>query len=134
MNHPVCIIDDDEDVRGVMAFALEFEGIRSLPFESAQTAEEYLSRLSPDNLPCLLIIDYMMPGMNGVQFISLLQTKYPETLGKIPMALSTGHLADDVEGLPPNILRLEKPIELQYFLQIAKFHYQLQMPENSFSF
>ena len=89
MNHPICIIDDVEDIRGVIEYALEFENIKTISFESAKLAEEHLSQLSPDDLPSLIIVDYMMPTMNGVEFISLLDEKYSETLGKIPLALST---------------------------------------------
>jgi DNA-binding NtrC family response regulator len=132
MNRPVCIIDDDEDIRGVLAFALEFENIDAIFFESCQLAEEYLSKVSVEKLPCLMVIDYMMPNMNGVDFINLIKAQYPDTIGKIPMALSTGFFADNIENLPPNIIKLEKPIELEHFLKLAKDHY-LQ-PEKPLSF
>jgi CheY-like chemotaxis protein len=130
MKRQICIIDDDEDVRGVMAFALDFEGMSSLTFESCRQAEEYLSRLSADELPCLMIIDYMMPEMNGLEFISLLARKYPATLNKIPMVLSTARLSDEVDNLPGHIMRLEKPLDLQNFLDLARQHYQ--KPEEIF--
>lgn len=120
---PICIIDDDEDIRGVLAFALEYENIPSVTFESANEAEKYLSKLEPENFPCLLVIDYMMPGMTGVEFISLIESKYPETLAKIPMALSTGFFSDDIERLPSKIIKLEKPIDLQDFIKLVKEHY-----------
>jgi len=134
MNRPVCIIDDDDDVREVMSFALEFEGIKTLPFESALMAEEYLSQAEPESYPCLIIVDYMMPEMNGMEFITLLKAKYPETLGKIPVALSTARLSEDTEHLPQWILRLEKPVDLQKFLELTRRHYLTppEMPSSSF--
>jgi len=133
MNRPICIIDDDEDIRAVLAFALEFENIEAITFSNCQDAEEYLSKLPPADLPCLLVIDYMMPNMSGVEFISLINSKYPETIAKIPMALSTGFFSDQIENLPPNILKLEKPIELQDFLKLAKSHYQISEKPYSLS-
>ncbi len=131
MNRPICIIDDDDDIREVMSFALEFEDMKSLVFDSAKKAEEVLSKLPEDKLPCLLIVDYMMPDMDGVEFIKRLNSKYPDTLAKIPVALSTGFLSDEILGLPSSILRLEKPIDLQDFLVLAKQHYHV--PEKPYS-
>jgi CheY-like chemotaxis protein len=122
MNHPVCIIDDD-DVREVMSFALEYEGIQSIPFASAMQAEAYLSNLSPEYLPSLIFVDFMMPEMDGLEFINLMREKYPDTLGKIPMVMSTARLAEDTDVMPADVLKLEKPIDLDHFIKIAKEHY-----------
>ena len=132
MMHPICIIDDDDDVRGVMSFALKFEGMDTLAFESASHAEEKISKLAPENLPCLIIVDYLMPGMDGVEFISLLSKKYPDSLGKIPVALSTAYLSDGLWDFPSHVMRLPKPIELSDLVKIAKEFYL--RPENSDSF
>lgn len=132
INHPICIIDDDDDVRGVISFALNFEGIDTLPFESARKAEEYISKLSPENYPCLIIVDYTMPEMDGVEFIDLLSEKYPDTLGKIPVALSTAHQSDDILNIPDHVMRLQKPFQLSELMKMAKEYYSL--PEKSGSF
>ncbi len=123
MMNPICIIDDDDDVRGVMSFALKFEGMDTLAFESASHAEENISKLAPENLPCLIIVDYSMPGMDGVEFISLLSKKYSDSLGKIPVALSTAYLSDDLRDVPSHVMRLPKPIELSELVKIAKEFY-----------
>jgi CheY-like chemotaxis protein len=123
MNHPVCIIDDDDDVREVMSFALEYEGIQSIPFASAMQAEAYLSNLTPDYLPSLIFVDFMMPEMDGMEFITLMREKYPDTLGRIPMVLSTARLAEDTDVMPAGVVKLEKPIDLDHFIRIAKEHY-----------
>lgn len=123
MNRPICIIDDDEDVRAVMCFALEFEGIQSMTFESAKRAEEYMLTLDPNALPCLIIIDYMMPDMDGVDFINLALNKYPDTIGSIPMALSTARLSEETQSLPSGVILLPKPLDLHDLISIAKKHY-----------
>lgn len=120
MSRPVCIIDDDEDVRGVMCFALEFDGIEALPFSSGPEAEEYLSQVSPEKYPGMIIVDYMMPDLNGIEFITHIFEKYPDTLAKIPIALSTARFEDETSGLPEGAMRLEKPVDLQLFINLAK--------------
>lgn len=131
MNRPICIIDDDEDIRGVLKFALEYENIQVITFGNCQEAEEFLARAAMENLPCLIFVDYMMPGMSGIEFISLITKKYPDTISKIPMVLCTGFFSEEIESLPANIFKLEKPIDLNNFLKIAKEYYLA--PEKPFS-
>jgi CheY-like chemotaxis protein len=123
MNKPVCIIDDDEDVRAVMCFALEFEDIKTLPLENGLKAIEYLSKLSPDEYPCLIVVDYTMPEMNGIDFIKSIRKNFPDTLGKIPMALSTARIPDKDEYKLENLTILIKPIDLPDFINLVKSYY-----------
>ena len=123
MNRPICIIDDDEDIRAVMTYALEFEGMQSLPFGSAKNALEYLKQLDQDRLPCLIIVDFMMPDMNGAEFIDLLKTHYPNSLGKIPIVLSSARLVDETSYIPSSIRRLNKPVDLDSFYGMAREYY-----------
>ncbi len=132
MSRPICIIDDDEDVRGVMCFALEFEGIKALPFASGLEAEEYLQKAPLENLPGLIIVDYMMPDQNGIEFIIRLFKEYPDTLAKIPIALSTARFADETADLPKGALRLEKPVDLNTFMGLAKKYSQAPLPFGTF--
>ena len=120
MSRPICVIDDDEDVRGVLCFALEFEGITPLSFASGPEAEAVLSTLSDEELPGMIVVDYMMPEMDGVEFITHMIEDYPETLGKIPMALSTARFEDETSTLPDRAFRLEKPLDLKKFIELAK--------------
>lgn len=123
MKRPVCIIDDDEDVRSVMCFALEYEDIQTISFESAQKAEEYLLTLDEASLPCLILVDYMMPDMDGVDFIQRALQKYPDTIGALPLALSTARISEETLALPPGVSLLPKPIDLVDLIAIAKKHY-----------
>lgn len=120
MGRSVCIIDDDEDVRGVMCFALEFEGIKALPYSSGAEAEENLSKMPIEDYPCMIIVDYMMPEMDGIEFIKKIFEKYPNTLAKIPVALSTARFSDETADLPEGAIRLEKPVDLESFITMVK--------------
>ena len=88
MTHPICIIDDDDDVREVMTFALEYEGMAAIKFNRASLALEALAGMTKDQYPALIFVDYLMPEMDGLEFISKLKEKYPKTLGNIPIVLS----------------------------------------------
>lgn len=123
MNRPICIIDDDEDVREVMCFALEFEGIQTMTFGSATQAEAYLKNMTVNELPSLIIIDYMMPDMNGLEFIQHVTKKYPYSLGSIPLAICTARFSDELQGLPESVIQLPKPLDLSDLIAVAKKFY-----------
>lgn len=59
---PVCIVDDDKDVRMSLESFLRSTGTRVLTFASA---ESFLSFESGD-APACLITDLHMPGMDGL--------------------------------------------------------------------
>ena len=123
MTHPICIIDDDDDVREVMTFALEYEGLAAIKFNRASLALEALAAMNQDQYPSLIFVDYLMPEMDGLEFISKLKEKFPKSLGKIPIVLSSAGLFDDSESVPQDVLRVPKPIDLYAFIELARKYY-----------
>lgn len=106
----IFIIDDDKDIREVMCYVLESEGYRPMLFSTALDAFEALK--NAEQLPHAIILDYMMPGMNGVEFLNKL-SELPEAVQKIPVAFSSG--MGKVEGVdvPNEVTFLSKPIDLE---------------------
>jgi CheY-like chemotaxis protein len=79
----VLIVDDDPDIRESVADALEDEGYR---VASASNGSEALRLLRERQLrPDVILLDLMMPVMDGVQFCAEQQLD-PE-LSKIPIVL-----------------------------------------------
>jgi len=81
----ILAVDDDEDVRNVVADTLSFEGYQVETASSMEKAEWYLDQgnLNPD----LIIIDIFMPGKGGIKGIEFVRQNYPDV--KI-MAISGG--------------------------------------------
>jgi PAS domain S-box-containing protein len=67
----VLIIDDDADARGRCAFLLEKEGQHVL---QAANGMQGLS-LMADKCPGLILLDLMMPEMDGFEFLDILRSK-----------------------------------------------------------
>jgi CheY-like chemotaxis protein len=65
LRNPIVVVDDDSDVREALGEVLTEEGYETVLFESGRAALEFL-RGSDD--PALILLDLMMPGMNGWQF------------------------------------------------------------------
>src|SRR5229473_4757142 len=61
----VLLIDDDPDIRDSLSDLLTEEGY---PVATACNGLEGLEKLKTDCAPCVILLDLMMPVMNGWQF------------------------------------------------------------------
>ena len=82
----VLVVDDDFDIRQMLSLALELDGFRVL---SAANGEEALSLLRQGPRAELILLDLMMPVMNGSQFRTE-QRRDPD-LWAIPVVVLTGN-------------------------------------------
>jgi CheY-like chemotaxis protein len=79
----VLIVDDAPDIRLILTVALTDAGYR---VESAADGQEALSLLqSTTERPCVIVLDLMMPEMNGWEFLAWQQAD--ETLATIPVII-----------------------------------------------
>lgn len=83
MNETVLIVEDEREIREMLAFALSRNGFQIC---EAATAEQALQRLN-GRLPALLIIDWMLPGMSGVELARRLRRD--EHTASLPMIMVT---------------------------------------------
>lgn len=72
----VLVLDDDEALASWLSMILERSGFTVI---SARTAEQALGELAQCPVD-VLIADYVLPGMNGVSFLSRVRTIYPNTV------------------------------------------------------
>ncbi|MFY3382756.1 response regulator [Paracidovorax sp. MALMAid1276] len=100
------VVEDDEAVRQGIA-----EGLRLLKYSVREACDgeaglRELRRTQPD----LIMADYLMPGMNGAEFIVAARALYPH----IPVLVATGY-ADmaEVERLVGAQSILKKPFDLE---------------------
>lgn len=85
MTHTILVVDDDRDIRETMADALGDEGYEVRRAVDGLDALEQL-RATP-TLPHLILLDLMMPRMNGAEFrAAILQD---DRLKTIPVVLIT---------------------------------------------
>ena len=63
----ILIVDDDEDDRYLLQSAFEkvTDSVHIVPKSSGTEALSYLQQTAEDQLPCLIVLDYNMPGLNG---------------------------------------------------------------------
>jgi len=79
----ILVVDDEERVREMLGFRLRLFGYEVLEATNGQEALEIAAREKPD----LVLLDIMMPGMDGFQVCSRLK-RNEETRG-IPVVILT---------------------------------------------
>ena len=73
MAYQILIVDDDISILQALALVLKREGYRVV---TAVDAEQALDRVR-DLQPNLVLSDYMMPGLNGIEFLRRVQSICP---------------------------------------------------------
>ena len=116
-NKSILLIDDDRDIRDVITVALEGEGYQIHTAENGLMGLNWLNE-HRTNLPALIILDLMMPGMDGRAFLSELQKFDFPKVKEVPIFLSSATSNLAVEGLPIAGV-LTKPMELQSLIDLA---------------
>lgn len=79
----ILVIDDDSDIREALATVLESAGYAVLLAENGQAALDLLK--VERNLPSLILLDLMMPVMDGWQFRE--KQKSSERLSEVPVVI-----------------------------------------------
>lgn len=79
----VWIIDDDQSIRWVLQKALEQAGFSVRAFETANEIGALLDRMQPN----VILTDIRMPGIDGLELLSLIQQK----AGTIPVIVTTAY-------------------------------------------
>ena len=80
----IIVVDDEQIMLSTLKMLLNLEGFTNVEFfESAKKALENIKENKPD----LILSDFMMPEMNGIEFLSQAKTICPDT----SMILLTGY-------------------------------------------
>lgn len=78
---PVLVVDDDVDIREAEEDVLTLEGYEVFTAAHGVEALRVLEEQAPG--PCLILLDLMMPVMNGLEFIAELRVRMPERLDDV---------------------------------------------------
>ncbi len=113
-NRTVLVVDDDQDLLDVIQFVLEGERFSVL---TARSGEEALERLRGGLRPVLVLLDLMMPVMNGWEFLERVVTQ--PALREIPVLVLT---ASEPESVPGAVGVLRKPFDLNVLIEAVERH------------
>jgi CheY-like chemotaxis protein len=80
----VLVVDDNDDVRAVVRSTVEKAGLKTVEAENGQVALDWLEK---NPAPALVLLDLMMPVMDGFAFLECVQ-KVP-ALARVPVVVLT---------------------------------------------
>jgi CheY-like chemotaxis protein len=112
----ILIIDDDAHLRDILDHALVLQGYA---VDHANNGEEALARLlNGSRYPALILLDLLMPIMDGFQF-RFIQKEHPR-IGEIPVTILTETLTEVELSILNPVAVIKKPLQLQSTLQIIR--------------
>jgi two-component system chemotaxis response regulator CheY len=112
MNHTVLLVEDEEELREMMSEALREEGYAVV---AARDGREALASLSGIEQLCLVLLDLVMPGMNGWDFFEAFKAR-PESVA-VPVVIHSSAPGRAPEGATRI---LQKPLRLESLLAVVQ--------------
>ena len=103
------MVEDDADIRESVCMILEDEGFPTVSAANGKEALATLRRLEPP--PRLILLDLMMPIMNGWEFYELISRD--KTVSAIPVVVMSAQETDVYAG---SLRLLRKPLALDQLL------------------
>jgi DNA-binding response OmpR family regulator len=115
MSVKVLIVDDEKDFLDIIA---ERIGARGMDVSTASSAEDALNMIEEETYD-VVIMDFMMPALDGFKALKLMKTKQPE----VQIILLTGNVPEEkrIEARALGALDvIEKPPDLNDLIQKIK--------------
>ena len=109
----ILVVEDNDDVREMMAVTLELEGHN---VSTAINGRDALDKLRSGERPCLILLDLMMPVMNGWEFQQAVEQD--PNLRDVPVVVVSAATGEIVKNTPADAL-LSKPIDMDRLLTVV---------------
>ena len=122
----ILLVEDEVAIRDMLRLPIEREGFRFTEAGDTVAALKLIKKSCPD----LILLDWMLPGQNGIAFASLLK-KHRET-ASIPIIMLTARAeeADKLQGFNAGVDDyLSKPFSIKELL--ARIHAVLRRTQKS---
>lgn len=91
----ILLVEDDEDIQELVRYNLAKEGYRVVPVTSGEDALKTLRSNQPD----LVVLDLMLPGLDGLEICRLMKADPKASHVPVVMLTAKGEEADVVAGL-----------------------------------
>jgi len=111
----VLIVDDDPDIRDAVGECLRYEGY---DVHSAADGRDALQRLEFGLKPDVILLDLMMPVLNGFDVLQALQARTDwKDIPVVVVSASRGYQAEDLVGA---VSILRKPVNVDRLIQAVE--------------
>jgi two-component system phosphate regulon response regulator PhoB len=99
MQKRILVVEDEDSIRDMVAFALGKAGMEAVHAADARAALEAIADAPPD----LILLDWMLPGMSGLELARRLRRESATTEVPIIMLTARGEEMDRVSGLDAGV-------------------------------
>jgi CheY-like chemotaxis protein len=114
----VLVVDDDRDIRETLCELLEDEGYRAV---GAGDGREAIATIrASDALPALILLDLMMPTMDGLAFRA--EQLQVAAWAAIPTVVLSAFAVDEAAAIELAAPILKKPIAIDRLLETVARH------------
>ena len=113
--HPVMVVEDDPDIRELVQMVLEEEGYDVVTAANGAEAEAELEHMTE---PCLMLLDLMMPVMNGWELLEHLKERGKLDGDKLHVVV----ISATPTGLPARglIKTMRKPVHVDQLIETVR--------------
>jgi CheY-like chemotaxis protein len=113
----ILVVEDDQDIAKQVVKILEFEGYTVHHCSNGRLALDFLIDSKTEDLPGCIILDLMMPEMDGITFLKEIKSGYDQKFKDIKVLIATAKGSPvNPEAIPQTEARLQKPFELDELL------------------
>ncbi len=95
MTAHILIVEDEPAIHEMLAYNLQMDGFRTRTVESGEEVHTALTEEMPD----LVILDWMLPGISGIEICRMIRQRHETEALPIIMLTARGEEAERVRGL-----------------------------------
>lgn len=117
--HLILVVDDDAGIRDSLADLLDDEGYQVVTASDGRDGLAKLRQLNASR-PCVILLDLMMPVMNGPQFYAE-QQRDPQ-LASIPVVVISADANVRAKAQQFGGEYLAKPVRIEQVLDVVQRH------------
>jgi CheY-like chemotaxis protein len=118
MEHNILLVDDQRDILRLLHSALDTIKDASLKIFECQSGEEALMESARHKID-LLVTDYKLPGMTGVELMGKIRTRHPDSKVILVSGMSERKVRQEMNNAGA-LAVFEKPIVLAEFLDVVE--------------
>jgi len=115
----ILLVDDEREFVQTLSERLQTRNLESSIVYDGEQALDFVSRNQTD----VMVLDLMMPGINGIEVLRRVKKDYP----KVEVIILTGHGSDKEKALSEELgafAYLQKPIDIDALAKVMKDAYQ----------
>jgi two-component system, chemotaxis family, chemotaxis protein CheY len=117
----VLVVEDDDAIANALESILMDEGFMPVSVRTARDALAALAMLP--NTPGLILLDLMLPGMNGAEFVDELRAD-DRWLDVPVVVVSASGEAEEVSAMIGAVAALKKPFHIEALVDTVRTHYR----------